>query len=409
MSTANLATRPIESKVDDPLAPLFASFAARAADYDRVGSIPTESLHDAADAGLLALTVPAALGGRGATLSEVVGIARRLAAADPAPTLILAMTWLQHAHIAHERRWPEAVYRQVAREAVEGRGLINALRVEPALGTPHRGGLPDTIARRTADGWRLTGRKIYSTGAQALRWFSVYARTDEASPRVGYFLVPTTLRGIRIEETWDHLGMRATRSDDVILEDVAIPCPYAVDLRTPGEWGAASQLAWSPLLVASIYLGIADAARNWVVDFLRGRVPANLGKPLAQLERMQLAVGEIEALLRASADMIMACAVRADGAIGAPDATTPAMVKHLVTENAITAVQKAVALIGNPALSRANPLERHLRNVLCGRVHTPQGDSVLQAAGLAALQSAANVAVQPVRSIPQAQGSHACQ
>ena len=149
-----------------------------------------------------------------------------------------------------------------------------------ALGTPHRGGLPETIARRNADGWRLSGRKIYSTGALALRWFSVYARTDEDVPRVGYFLVPAASRGIRIEETWDHLGMRATRSDDVVFEDVAIPSHYAVDVRTPNEWRSAPQPAWSALLVASIYLGVADAARDWLVAFLRGRVPANLGKPL---------------------------------------------------------------------------------------------------------------------------------
>ena len=190
MSKANTAARPIESDVIDPLAPLVASFAARAADYDRVGAIPAESLRDATDAGLLALTVPAALGGRGANVTEVTTIARRLAAADPAATLILSMTWIQHANIAREHRWPDAVYRQVARDAVEGRGLINALRVEPALGSPHRGGLPETIARKTHDGWLLSGRKIYSTGAAALRWFSVYARTAEAIPRVGYFLVP---------------------------------------------------------------------------------------------------------------------------------------------------------------------------------------------------------------------------
>jgi alkylation response protein AidB-like acyl-CoA dehydrogenase len=383
----------------DPLDRLAASFAARAAEYDRVGAIPAESLRDAADAGLLALTVPAAHGGRDATLCEATAIARRLAAADPAATLILAMTWLQHANIARERRWPEAVYRQVAREAVEGRGLINALRVEPALGTPHRGGLPDTLARRTADGWRVTGRKIYSTGAQALRFFLVYARTDEASPRVGYFLVPTTLRGIRIEETWDHLGMRATRSDDVVLEDVAIPSPYAVDIRTPDEWRAASAAphAWNALIIASIYLGIADAARDWLVRFLRGRVPSNLGKPLAQLERMQLAVGEIDALRHASADLIAAGATRADRGVAAAEATPSALAKHLVTENAIAVVQKAVALVGNPALSRSNPLERHLRDVLCGRVHSPQGDSVLQAAGLAALRPAT---ISPERSLP---------
>jgi alkylation response protein AidB-like acyl-CoA dehydrogenase len=199
--------------------------------------------------------------------------------------------------------------------------------------------------------------------------------------------MPAASRGVRIEETWDHLGMRATRSDDVILDDVAIPSPYAVDVRTPDEWRAAPlmPLVWNALLISAIYLGIADAARDWLVGFLRTRTPGNLGKPLAQIERMQLAVGEIEVLLRASTTLLNATAATADRTTDALDANGPALVKHVVTENAIAAVQKAVALVGNPALSRANPLERHLRDVLCGRVHSPQGDSVLHAAGLAAL------------------------
>jgi alkylation response protein AidB-like acyl-CoA dehydrogenase len=145
---------------------------------------------------------------------------------------------------------------------------------------------------------------------------------------------------------------------------------------------------WNALLISAIYLGIADAARDWLVEFLRARTPGNLNKPLAQLERMQVAVGEIEILLRASTALLDATAAKAGSASEALDATEPAVVKHVVTENAIAAVQKAVALVGNPALSRANPLERHLRDVLCGRVHSPQGDSVVQAAGLAALQPA---------------------
>lgn len=374
----------------DSLASLIASFAARAAEYDRLAAIPSESLRDAADAGLYSLTVPREFGGRGAGLSEATALARKLAAADPAATLILSMTWIQHANIARERRWPDAVYRRVAQDAVDGRGLINALRVEPELGSPQRGGLPATTARRTADGWLLSGRKIYSTGAAALRWFSVYARTDEASPRVGYFLVPAAAYGVRIEETWDHLGMRATRSDDVVLDNVAIPATYAVDVRTPEEWlGAApAVMVWSSLMVSAIYLGVAESARDWLIGFLRARTPSNLGRPLAQLERMQIAVGEIEALLRTSASILAATAARADDPTITLDANEPMIVKQTVTETAITAVQKAVALVGNPALSRANPLERHLRDVLCARVHTPQGDSVLRAAGQLALGAA---------------------
>jgi alkylation response protein AidB-like acyl-CoA dehydrogenase len=97
-------------------------------------------------------------------------------------------------------------------------------------------------------------------------------------------------------------------------------------------------------------------------------------------------VGEIEVLLRTSAGLLETAAARADRGDQPLDADASSIVKHTVTENAISAVQKAVALAGNPALSRSNPIERHLRNVLCARVHSPQGDNVAQAVGRAVLQ-----------------------
>jgi len=382
-------TAPLRHAPDDQLRGLAASFATRAAACDRFGRVPIESLAAAADAGLTGLTVPRDLGGRGAGLAETVAIARQLGAADPAATLILAMTWLQHANLARERNWPEAVYREVAREAVHWRGLINALRVEPELGTPFRGGLPETIARRAADGWRISGRKIYATGAPVLQWLVVFAHTDEDEPRLGQFLVPATAPGISIESTWDHLGMRATGSDDVVFDETPIPASYAVDLRAAGRWLAPSRLqaAWNGAVISAIYLGVADAARGWLIKFLQTRTPSNLGRPLATLERMQLAVGEIEALLGSAATLLAAIAERADMAPELLGPSEAGIVKHVVTENAIRAVETAVALCGNPGLSRANPLERHLRDVLCARVHTPQNDSVLKSAGLAALRA----------------------
>jgi len=277
------------------------------------------------------------------------------------------------------------------RDAVAGRGLINALRVEAELGTVHRGGLPATTARRTLQGWRITGRKIYSTGAAALTWFVVFAGTDDAEPRVGYFLVPADANGIRIEETWDHLGMRATGSHDVVFDDTHVPLDHAVDLRLPAEWQnvPATLSAWTGLVIAAIYLGVADAARDWLIGFLKSRTPTNLGRPLATLERMQLAVGEIEALRTSSWTLLAATARTADTAPESLDRNEPTLIKYVVTENAIRIVQIAVALVGNPALSRANPLERHLRDVLCARIHSPQGDSILKAAGVAALKTLA--------------------
>jgi alkylation response protein AidB-like acyl-CoA dehydrogenase len=367
------------------------AFAARAAENDRLARIPTESLAIAAEGGLFALTVPRQHGGGGAGLAQTVAIARRLGASDPSATLILAMTWLQHASQAREQRWPEALYREVARSAVERQGLINALRVEPELGTPFRGGLPKTMARCAGDGWRISGHKIYATGASVLQWLVVFARTDEDPPRVGQFLVPAGAQGIRIEETWDHLGMRATGSHGVVFADVAVPLSHAVDLRPPEEWRvlAPVQSAWNAAVIAAIYLGVAEAARAWLVRFLHDRVPSNLGRPLATLERMQRSLGEIEALVHSAGLMLAALADKADRSPAALDLNEPGIVKHVVVEQAIRAVEAAVALAGNPGLSRTNPLERHLRDVLCARVHTPQTDSVILSAGVAALKTRA--------------------
>lgn len=365
---------------------LSAAFAARAGRHDRDGSFPHENIADLHAAGLLALAVPRRLGGGGASLGEVRAVLGTIAEGDPSTALVLAMQVVHHATLARSGRWPRALAELVQRGAVETGALLNILRVEPELGSPARGGLPDTIARRSGESWRLSGRKIYSTGAPGLTWGLVWARTDEAAPRVGLFLVPMGAPGVTIEETWDQLGMRASGSHDVVLAEVEVPIAHAVDLRAPADWGPPDlhYLAWNTTAIASVYDGVARAAQAWFIAFLRGRVPSNLGAPLATLPRFQEAVGENERLLAVNRRLLEAAASAADR--GEPgSAAESGFVKLTVTENAIAIVQRALESAGNPGLSRSAPLERHLRDVLCARVHTPQGDSVRLAAGRAAL------------------------
>jgi alkylation response protein AidB-like acyl-CoA dehydrogenase len=157
-------------------------------------------------------------------------------------------------------------------------------------------------------------------------------------------------------------------------------------MRPPAAWGARDPeyAAWSTLLIAALYTGVATAAQAWLASFLRDRAPANLGAPLATLPRMQEAMGGIEALLLTNRRLIASAAGDFDQ--GRPPATTECnLIKAVTAENAIAAVQQAVALTGNHGLSRANPLERHLRDVLCARIHTPQSDAAFAAAGRAIL------------------------
>jgi len=212
------------------------TFAERAASHDADASFPFENFEDLSKVGLLSLTVPAALGGVGAGAQDTARVLGVIGKADPSTALVLSMHYIQHLVMARSTRWPGRLSRKLARETVEGIAMINALRVEPELGSPARGGLPSTIARRTETGWRLSGRKIYSTGAPILKWYAVWAKTDEAETRVGLFLVPADLPGTRIEQTWNHLGLRASGSHDVIFDDVVFPLDHEIDVRKPEEW-----------------------------------------------------------------------------------------------------------------------------------------------------------------------------
>jgi len=380
------AVRPIETagaddlNLDAILPTLTERFAATADLLDRDSSFPFDNFAALHEAGLLTLTTPKSLGGHGADLPATLKVLQAVARGEPATALVLSMQYLFHASLETRGGWPDHLKRLVAEDARQNGGLINALRVEPDLGTPARGGLPATVARRTPDGWRISGRKIYSTGSPGLTWMVVWARTDEAEPRVGGWLVHKDTPGWPIEETWDHTGLRASGSHDVVFEDTLVSDDRALSPLPVGTPQAPDPVMaiWSPVLTSAIYDSVARAGRDWFVRWLIERKPANLGASLSTLPRFQEIVGAIDGLLLQNRVLLDAAA---NGRLGPGEG---ALVKQLVTENAIAAVEKAIAASGNPGLSRHNDLQRHYRDVLCGRIHTPQGDVVLTAAGKAA-------------------------
>jgi alkylation response protein AidB-like acyl-CoA dehydrogenase len=371
-----------ESLLDD----ITRRLAASAEAFDRSADFPKSNFDILAAEGLIGLTVSRQYGGRGAGQVESLRVLSAVAKGEPSTALILFMTYGFYARTGHTQGWPPHIYERLARQAVAGGGLIGGLRVEPELGTPVRGGLPKTVACRTTDGWTLTGNKIYSTGSTGLTWFSVWAKTDEAEPRVGNFLVAANSPGITIIPAWDHLGMRATVSHEVAFDRTPIPVEHAVDIRKPSEWapkpGDHAQALWNALAISTIYDGVAQAARDWLRNYLKERVPSNLGASLATLPRVQENFGEIEALLYANRVLLESAAERVDSGweVSAVEANN---IKYIATGNAIRAVEIGLQLTGNPGLSRKNPLERHYRDVLCSRIHSPQNDTILVAAGRA--------------------------
>lgn len=235
-------------------------FAKRAAGHDRDATFPYENFEALKQANLLALTVPAEHGGLDSGLAETCEVLSAVAEGDASTALVLAMHYLMHATIARSAQWPVHILARLARGAVSNGELVNALRVEPELGTPARGGMPATIAEEVAHGWRISGHKIYSTGMPLLSWLMVWARTAEAQPRVGTFLVPAHASGVRTVETWDHLGMRASASHDVMFESVLVPRDYAVDIREPSEWEGTRRRA--SCVVRTRFIGLVQRRRQ---------------------------------------------------------------------------------------------------------------------------------------------------
>jgi len=121
-----------------------------------------------------------------------------------------------------------------------------------------------------------------------------------------------------------------------------------------------------------------------LIKFLHERVPVNLGASLAALPRAQEVLGGIEARLRVNARLIESFARDFDDGV-LLEATESHAIKLTVTNNAVAVVEDALSLSSNHGLSRTNPLERHYRDVLCGRVHTPQDDATRVALGRLAL------------------------
>jgi alkylation response protein AidB-like acyl-CoA dehydrogenase len=358
--------------------------------HDQAGAVPPDIFADAHRAGLAALTVPARYGGRGAGLETTAAVIGRLAQGDASVALILAMQSIYHGMIACSPGWPAALHEHLGRAAADDGALLNALRAEPELGTPMRGGLPATTAQRDGDGWTVTGTKIFATGGRHLTYGLVWAKTDEPDPRVGFFVVPLESEGVSLEPSWNHLGMRATESHTYRFDRVRIPHRFAGELRHPSDSANSDPLAqWNNIVLAALYDGIARGARAWFLHYLHSRVPANLGASLAAQPRFQELTGSIDALLLSNRSVLRDFFRRERSECGRESSLESALVKCITTDNAIRVVDLAVSSIGNAGLTRNHPIERHYRDVLCSRVHVPQQDMIVRAAGIASLKAVA--------------------
>ncbi|HXK32487.1 MAG TPA: acyl-CoA dehydrogenase family protein [Dehalococcoidia bacterium] len=347
---------------------------------------------DLRESGYLATIVPERLGGLGATILDVCVAQERIAAALGSAGLAANMHVMYIGNALVSRLWPADMLDRFLRGVVEHGWFINNCQAEPEMGSPARGGLFATTATRVDGGWRIDGRKSWSTGAPFLTHIGVGATVRAAGvpEHVGQFLVEMRTPGIRIEENWDGLAMRESASHDIVFDGAFVPDADVIRVSPTGEkyTPPLETSPWHGLPWAATYTGVAVAARDWVAGYAATRVPTNLGKPIGDLPGVRAKLGEIEALLMTSRRLIAGTA--RDWVEDRMDrgelAAQVGLVKSIATNNAVRITDLALRIAGAAGLAQRNTLERCFRDARSGLIHPPLDDVALEAAAVRAMR-----------------------
>lgn len=360
-------------------------FAKRATQHDVEGSFPFDNFADLKEVGYLQLMLPKEQGGDELSLYEMLLLQERIARGDGSTALAVGWHMGIMLNLRDTHDWPEELYTSFCREVVENGALINKFDSEPATGSPSRGGKPQTTAEKTEGGWLITGRKTFSTLSPILDQFIVSA-SIAGEDRIGQFFVRKSDR-VQIEETWDTIGMRATGSHDLILDQVYVPDEGLIKMVDLAQRHTLNKDTGWLLHIPACYIGIAYAARDIAIQYARNYQPNSLQTPISELPHIRDQIGHMEVELRTARTLLYSVADRWDRDVEGRTRLKPdlGLAKYVATNSAISIVDKAMRIVGGASLFRTLPLERMYRDVRAGLHNPPMDDTVIRDLALAAL------------------------
>jgi alkylation response protein AidB-like acyl-CoA dehydrogenase len=376
-------------------------FATRAAQHDREASDPVENYAALRDAGFYGLNVPAELGGGGVGLLGWSLAAEELGRGCASTALSFNMHLSVVGPVMESPLVPAATKERLAKMVVHEGKLIGGNFSEPTtsglVGTP----VPLTRARRVDGGYRITGRKAFASMIAAADYVMVMAYPDEATTPTAamLLLVPPDAPGRRVENVWDTLGMRATRSDSMVLDDcwvsddaLLLRSDDILPFRRDGAnwfWGS-----YTP-----VYLGIGVAAYHAIVETVRGRTPPGFSQPLAYHPDVRRHVADMNVDLEAARLLTLHSAWLSDTQ-GPTPATLSALyrAKYFVGEAVTRVTRTAMTLGGAHALFKTSPLERFFRDGAVAPVQFPPRDFCLAALGMLELGLDPRDVLPPLKS-----------
>lgn len=369
--------------------------AERVVDNDLASVFPMENFRDLHDSGYLRLALPLAYGGDGADVFEMVLAQEILGRADASTALVCGMNLSLMGRVLDNAAWPDPVLAEICGTLARDGGTINNCVTEADLGSISRGGLPAMTAEPAEGGWRLTGRKIFVTGAPVLRFLATATvlPPSAASPtgELAHALVEGGSEGLSIVDTWSGaLGLRGCGNYDVVYDRVFVPEHRIVERLPIGQHRRPQGgSAWA-LPLAAIALGIGQAACDTACHYANTRAPSGLGQPIATQPHIQNWIGQMDVQLRAARSVLheTARACVAGQVTGAAITPAVAAAKYLCTNAACAVTEIALRVAGGFSMTRALPLERYFRDARGGLFQPPQDDLALMLLGRVAIDAA---------------------
>jgi alkylation response protein AidB-like acyl-CoA dehydrogenase len=363
-----------EGPIADRARHLVPHLAAGAAEADEQDRFVAGNYALLKQAGLIEAGVPAELGGGGASIRDLAEMLRILAHGCSSTALAFSM----HTHQVAVPAWRWRHQKLAATEPLLKRIAAERIIILSSGGSDWIPG--SGKAERVEGGYRITARKVFSSGAPVgdLMMTGAVLHEDGAD-HVLHFGVNMKAPEVTVLDTWRALGMRGTGSHDVAIEGLFIP-DAAVALKRPsGQWHPLFQIIATTAfpLVYAAYLGVAERARDIAVGIAKRRAP---GEDMLQI------AGRMDTALRAARlahEWMLATTDR-----NAPSAETINDVmtgKALVTEHAIRTVELAMELAGGAGFHRASGLERLFRDIQGAKYHPLQAGPQARYAGAMAL------------------------
>jgi alkylation response protein AidB-like acyl-CoA dehydrogenase len=354
-------------------------FDGRAADADLTGTIQKKNFEQMAESGYLRGPVPTELGGLGAGLVENATAQRALGWGCGSTALTVNMHLFQVGAAAEAYGVSganEAPLRKVANDWIVLGSTAAEAVVAGEWDTP-------TTATQDGDGYVINGRKFFFSGSHVTDMVRVNAM-DTDTGEILVVAIPMHSPGVSIVDTWDTMGMRATASNDLILEDVRVP-NSAIGVRLPADgpvWDPAfaAVVRWFISGITGVYLGIADRAREAAYDAI-GSGSNSLHRAQSLSEAM---IGELE-IAHFSASSAFECGVRRIAEITDPieGLAVAIAMKEASTTASVAVVDRASQIVGGRSFHRRSILERLARDVRAARFHPPSAPVAQQMIGIA--------------------------